>query len=377
MTQDVTVSVVVPTRDEKDNIGELVARMADALRGELWEAVFVDDSRDEATVEALKRTAARYPQVRFEHRAQGDGLSGAVRRGFCLARGPLIAVMDADLQHPPEVLPSMLAQLRSGADLVVGSRFVPGGSDGGLGVARRFVSLAAQVLIWAGIGRARCLSDPTSGCFAVRRDILPADRLHATGWKILLEVLVRAEPARVLEVPLVFSERRHGESKMSLRQMVDLLRQIGELVWESSDDRRLYLFALVGASGVLLNMAVFLLLGRLGVSPEAGAFGSAVLAMLSNFFLNDRFTYLDRAMGSRMERGLRALLVQAAGIAIDTAAVAALHLGQHWPGILANGFGILAASVWNYGMFTTWVWRKSPAEAKPARAALAREVFRS
>ena len=164
---------------------------------------------------------------------------------------------------------------------------------------------------------------------------------------------------------------------MSLRQMVDLLRQIGELVWESSDDRRLYLFALVGASGVLLNMAVFLLLGRLGVSPEAGAFGSAVLAMLSNFFLNDRFTYLDRAMGSRMERGLRALLVQAAGIAIDTAAVTALHLGQHWPGILANGFGILAASVWNYGMFTTWVWRKSPAEAKPARAALAREVFRS
>ena len=354
------VSVVVPTRNEAGNIKPLLAGLDRVLRGVAYEVVFVDDSDDVDTVATLEATASDDGRVRFEHREAPDGLAGAVMRGFQLARGSVIVVMDADLQHPPDVLATLLARVNAGFDLVVGSRFVRGGDDGGLDPVRKLVSFTARASIWAALGRARRLHDPTSGCFAIRRAIAQQAPYRATGWKVLLEVLPLVEPERIGEVPLCFGTRRSGQSKLSGRQAVDLYRQLWRLARQSPDDRRFYLFALVGLSGVLVNMLVFLAASRLGLIPELAAPIAATVAMVSNFTWNDLFTYRDRRAGGLFGRATRAMATQVVGIAIDTGVVALTHAGLGLAGILANLLGIGAAAGWNYGLFSAWVWRRAP-----------------
>lgn len=360
------LTVIVPTRDEAENVAALLARIESALSGVPYEVLFVDDSDGPSTAAAILRYAAADDRVRLERRATRDGLGGAVMRGFALARGDRIAVMDADLQHPPEVLGDLVAALDRGSDMAVGSRFVPGGSDGGLGPGRKLVSLGARVLIWLVLGRARRLKDPTSGSFAVRTEVARRAPYRATGWKVLLELLPYVEPSRVSEVPLRFGARSAGTSKLSGRQGIDLVRQLWRLVGASPEDRRLYRFLLVGLSGVVLNTAVFLVLSRLGLVPEAAAPLSAGAAMLSNFVWNDRFTFGDRRRGAGLVRGGKAMLAQIAGIAIDTGVVAALHAGLGVPGLVSNLGGIAAAAGWNYGTFSAWVWRPGATPAGPA-----------
>ena len=370
----VRLSVIVPTRNEAENIEPLRARVAEALGRTPYELLFVDDSDDEGTVAALGHAAAVDPAVRFEHRTASDGLSGAVLRGFALARGEVLAVLDGDLQHPPEILPRMLARIDSGADLVVGSRFVPGGADGGLGPVRKLVSWVARASIWMALRRTRALKDPTSGCFMFRREGLADARAEALGWKILVEVLQRGVFPRVEEEPLRFAPRQHGVSKLSGRQVLDLYRQLWRLVRASPDDRRFYLFAAVGASGVVLNMAVFLLLSRAGLAPEAAAPVSAAAAMVSNFVWNERFTYRDRRSGQFAGRAFKAVGTQVVGVAIDTGVVALAHAVFGLPGALANLIGILVAAGWNYGVFSAWVWRRAPAAPAPQWSVVPSEV---
>lgn len=365
MSRAMRLSLVVPTRNEAENIEPLCSAVAAALGETPYELVFVDDSEDDMTVPALERAASKDRAVRFEHRAVSDGLSGAVLRGLALSRGEVVAVLDGDLQHPPEILPRMLARIDAGADLVVGSRFVPGGDDGGLGPDRRLVSFVARASIWAALNRTRGLHDPTTGCFMFRREGLSGARPEAVGWKVLLEVVQRGRFERIEEEPLRFAPRRHGVSKLGGRQVLDLYRQLWRLARASPDDRRLYLFALVGLSGVVVNMAVFLALSRAGLVPEAAAPVSAVAAMVSNFIWNERFTYRDRRSGQVGGRAFRAVATQAVGVGVDTGIVALAHSVFGLPGALANLLGILVAAGWNYGIFSTWVWRRAP--RAPAR----------
>lgn len=365
MSQSPRLSVIVPTRNEAENIEPLRVAVGEALRGVAYEMVFVDDSTDCATVTALERAVAQDASVRFEHRGISDGLSGAVLRGFELSRGSVLAVIDGDLQHPPETLRRMLTRIDGGADLVVGSRFVAGGSDGGLDGLRKFISLVARATIWAALKKTRVLTDPTSGCFMLRREGLTKARPEAVGWKILLEVLQRGRFDRPAEVPLQFAARVYGVSKLGGRQVVDLYRQLWRLVRASPDDRRFYAFALVGASGVVLNEAAFLVLGRLGAVPELAAPISAALSMVSNFVWNDRFTYRDRREGQAVGRAVRAVATQVVGIGLDTAIVALLHSVIGMPGAVANLFGIVVAAAWNYGVFSSWVWRPAAAGTAP------------
>lgn len=360
---DPVFSVVVPTRNEGPNLTPLVERVSAALAGEKWEMILVDDSDDPAALQALASATAVRACVRFEHRKRGDGLAGAVIRGFSQARGSFVAVLDADLQHPPEVLPSLLARLRAGADLVVASRFVAGGADAGLTTWRRLVSSTARGLIRFSLRRTRTLTDPTSGCFAFRRSCLGSTSLKAIGWKVLLEVLVRCRPRLIEEVPIQFALRTAGRSKFSYRQVIGLLRQIWDLARQDPGDRRMYVFALVGLSGVLINMVIFFLARRADISVEASALLSASLALVSNFFFHDRFTWPDRVTGSSIGRGLRAVVIQAAGIGLDVVVVGASHGFVRVPAAVANLFGIGAGAVWNYTGLSHWVWRENAGEA--------------
>jgi dolichol-phosphate mannosyltransferase len=227
-------TLVVPTYREVASVAELVRRAAavrEAASLDLELLLVDDDSRDgiEALVGELRRS---WPWVRLLVRYGKRSLSGAVLDGFREARGATLLVADADLSHPPEAIPAMLAALAGGADLVVGSRYVTGGSIApGWGALRRIVSLGGGML-------ARPLTtvrDPLSGFFALRRKLLSTDvGLAPVGFKIGLELLVKLPLDRVVEVPIRFAPRRYGRSKLRPRQQLLFLVQLA----------RLYLFAL-------------------------------------------------------------------------------------------------------------------------------------
>lgn len=220
------LSIVIPTYNEADNVGNLVNQVDYALRGIDYEVIFVDDSTDH-TPEMIRRTQVENPRVRMEHRTEEKGLATAVLKGFSLAEGDYIAVMDADLQHPPQILRPMYFALESGADFCVPSRFIPGGSDGGLGPYRKLVSGVARYIGKILLPCLRHITDPTSGLFMFKKEVISGDcDLQPIGWKILIEVLALGSYHRVIEIPYKFQARPTGESKLSSKVTVEYIKQV-------------------------------------------------------------------------------------------------------------------------------------------------------
>ncbi|MFC5993596.1 glycosyltransferase [Pseudonocardia hispaniensis] len=228
------LSVVVPTFNEAENIDELMGQLSAALPADLSaEVIFVDDSTDD-TPAVIAAAAERHPvPVTLLHRPEAvGGLGGAVVEGLRAARSPWAVVMDADLQHPPSLVPTLLTQARaSGADLVVASRYAPGGSSAGLdGRYRQAVSRASTAVAARVLGApVRTLTDPMSGFFAVRTAALRLDDARPLGYKVLLELIVRSGLTRVAEVPYRFRARHAGTSKSTLREGVRYLRHLAAL----------------------------------------------------------------------------------------------------------------------------------------------------
>ncbi|MDR7414568.1 MAG: polyprenol monophosphomannose synthase [Armatimonadota bacterium] len=226
----VEVSVVVPTYNERETLSELVGRLHQAL-GSGYEVVVVDDSSPDGTAELARELGRQYP-VRVLQRPGKLGLGSAVLEGARAASGRWVVVMDADLSHPPEVVPELVDALRSGAELAVGSRYVPGGGVRDWPWRRRLMSRVAVALarLWL---RER-VSDPVSGFFAARRELLLDPTLEGIGYKILLEVLVRNRGRSVVEVAYVFTDRRGGRSKLGAGEVWNYLR----LLWRLHSARR-------------------------------------------------------------------------------------------------------------------------------------------
>lgn len=221
------LSIVAPTYNERDRLGDLVDAIfagyaTEGLDGEL---VIVDDNSPDGTG-ALADELARRHRITVLHRAGKLGLGTAVIEGFAAASAPIVGVIDADLSHPPGALPRMLAAMRSEqADMVIGSRYIPGGGTKHWGAGRLLMSRAACVL-------ARGLTpvqDSTSGFFLIRKDLAAGVRISAGGFKICLELLVRARPSTVVEIPYVFVGRTAGESKMNMREALGYLQQLKDL----------------------------------------------------------------------------------------------------------------------------------------------------
>ena len=210
----------------------------DRALGQLaWEAVFVDDS-DDGTDVILAQRAQRDARVRVVHRSVNvGGLAGAVVEGLRLAGGTYVCVLDADLQHPPDRIPALLEKAAaSDADVVVASRYVGGGSAGGLDR-----SFPAFLLAWSKMaGRAAFprqlarVSDPLGGYFLVRRGVVDGVDLRPIGYKILLEILIRCRWDKEAEVPYSFQARQYGSSKADFSQGIRFLRHLSLLLWECS-----------------------------------------------------------------------------------------------------------------------------------------------
>ena len=192
------------------------------------DVLFVDDSKDN-TPEVIMEVAKDFPQVRMEHRTGETGLATAVLRGFELAKGDYMACMDADLQHPPVVLKYMYKAMESGADFCIPSRLIPGGDDGGLNWYRKFVSGTARKIGQWMLPCLRQISDPTSGLFMFRREVIAHADLQPIGWKIMVEVLAMGSYKKVIEIPYKFQQRTEGESKLSGKVTLEYLKQLKDL----------------------------------------------------------------------------------------------------------------------------------------------------
>jgi dolichol-phosphate mannosyltransferase len=228
------VSLIVPTRNEAGNVSELLVRLDRLPAGVVGEVIFVDDSDDDTPAAIAYLAGSVDFPVAVVHREPGlrtGGLSGAVVEGFRRAGGQWLAVMDADLQHPPEVLADLFATAESaGADIVCATRNVNGGARDGLGAARDVISRSfAAFARRAFPRRLRGVSDPMSGFFLVRRSAVDPSTLRPTGFKILLEILVRTPALRRAEVAYEFAPRYAGDSKASLREGVTYLRHLARL----------------------------------------------------------------------------------------------------------------------------------------------------
>lgn len=274
-------SIIIPTLNEAANLPELLARLDAAMSaaGVGYEAILVDDGSTDDTERVVGELSRQYP-LRLIQRGRGaeGGLSGAVLAGFAQARGETLVVMDADLQHPPEKVPALLAALEKGAEMVVGSRYVPGGS-----VAEQwggFRKLNSQVATLLARPFAGSLADPMSGFFALPRRVFERGRhLSPLGYKILLELMCKCTPQPVVEVPIHFGERYAGRSKLTLKEQFRYLEHLSRLYdYKFPRASPMVKFAIVVAGAWLVGAAIFaLLLGALGnVGTTAAAYAGAI-----------------------------------------------------------------------------------------------------
>ncbi len=353
------LSVVLPTYKERGNVAEIVARLDRALAGIGWEAIFVDDDSPDGTADAAKAIARVDPRVRCLRRVGRRGLAGACIEGMLSSSAPFVAVMDADLQHDETVLPKMLACLeRNEADLVVGSRYVAGGSAASFGEARGFISKLATALTRRTLGTP--VSDPMSGFFAMRRDRFEevANQLAPVGFKILLDIVTAASHLRVSEVAYSFGTRQEGESKFNAQIGLEFLGLLLAKASGGTLEPRFIFFALVGSSGLLVHLvALKIALGFAFSFTRAQAVATFV-AMTSNFFFNNAFTYRDRQLkGSAMLGGF-VLFCLIGGIGAFATVGFATWLYSNEPIWWVAGAAGAAMSVfWNYSMSSLFVWR--------------------
>ncbi|MHB8075003.1 glycosyltransferase [Desulfosporosinus fructosivorans] len=351
------LSIVVPTFNEGRNVEKLVDEIDRVLSTFLYEIVFVDDSTD-STPEILKGLTLLNPHIQFEHREHERGLATAVVRGFQLAHGKVITVMDADLQHPPELLIEMFRAIESGADIVIPSRFISGGSDGGLNIFRKVVSATARHIGKTMIRSLRPISDPTSGFFMFRYQVIEQATLKPIGWKILIEIIVRGRYQKVIEIPYKFQAREVGKSKMSIKEQWNYLVHLIRLVKDVPEDRRFYIFAIVGFSGVLVNQSLYMLLVSFAFNVSLAGAISAITAMLTNFYLNNRFTWSDAETENIRFTFMKFVATSLVGIVIDISVLTILFNVFHINYLLANLVGIVFGMAWNYLINKKWTWRK-------------------
>lgn len=354
------LAVIIPTRNEAGNVRRLLAGLEAALATISWEAIFVDDDSPDGTAALVREIGRSNVRVRVLQRVGRRGLSSAVIEGMLATSAPVLAVIDGDGQHDETLLPRLYAAVRDGHDLAVGSRYVEGGGtgdwDSGRAAASRWATQLARK-----VTRTR-LSDPMSGFFVLRREVLEAalPRLSGTGFKILLDLVASSpEPLRMTEVPYTFRSRTVGESKLDSAVVLEYLNLLIDKTVGRFLPARLIRFLLVGGLGLGVHLAV-LGLGLALTAPFAAAQAFAVwAAMTFNFSLNNVFTYRDRRLrGWRLLPGLLSFYAVCGIGALGNVGVGTWVHGTQQIWWIAGIAGAVIGAVWNFAAASVVTWRR-------------------
>lgn len=368
------LSLVLPTYNEGGNIRAIIiilCQLLDRVIPSNYELIVVDDNSPDLTWEIAAELLPNYPQLRVMRRIKERGLSTAVIRGWQVASGEILGVIDADLQHPPEVLLQLLQEMERGADLAIASRNVEDGGVSEWSWIRRFLSRGAQVLglmiLPEVIGR---LSDPMSGYFMVRRSCIAGKTLSPVGYKISIEVAARGKIDWIAEVGYVFRERQAGESKVTWKQYIEYIQHLLRL--RLSRSASFIRFCLVGFTGVVVDLGVFYVLrDSLELGLTRSGIISAEVAIFNNFLWNDLWTFSDisrRQPGTkqRIKRFFKFNLVCLSGVILQLLIINIIYnffkLNDELKDfvridILAKIIAIILVTLWNFWLNSKLSWR--------------------
>ena len=294
------LTVIIPTFKEESNIGTIIEIVEavfsrNAINGEI---LVVDDNSPDRTVELVRELQKTKPHISLVVRTADPGLSQSVVEGFRQAQSDVFLVMDADLSHPPALIPVMLEGIRAGNDIVIGSRYMEGGGIKKWPLKRRIISMGATFL-----GRLLFpeIHDPVSGFFAVKKSVVEPAPLRPRGYKILLEVLGKGTWQKAKEIPFEFVDRATGSSKLGGRTIIEYAGQVIDnarfswnhhenIVWQ--EWVKLFKFGAVGLSGIIVNEGILIYLkGYVQFSLPVASIIAIELSILSNFILNDTWTF--------------------------------------------------------------------------------------
>jgi dolichol-phosphate mannosyltransferase len=376
----VRLSLVIPTFNEATNVVPLIKSLEALLEprlGASFELIVVDDDSPDGTWKVVEAILPAHPRLRLVRRSGEKGLSTAIIRGWQAARGEIIGVMDADLQHPVEANLGLLNEIERGADLAVASRHVSGGGVSDWSAARRVLSRGAQLLgllILPGV--LTRLSDPMSGYFMLRRSAIEGVELKPVGYKILIEVVARGRVRWIGETGYVFRERAEGESKVTAALYLQYLQHLLRLRLATLGSSHLFRFCIVGGSGVLVDMGMLYLLSdprMLGWGLTRSKIVGAETAIITNFLLNDAWTFREFALmapglKSKLRRFLGYNVICTAGVALNVIILNLLFNVAHMNRYFANALAIVAVTFWNYGLNRRLNWAPGGPLSRRSRA---------
>lgn len=355
------LSIVIPTYNERGNIPGLVAAVREALGDVPWEMIIVDDDSPDQTFSEVTQLARDEPRLRCLRRVGRRGLSSAVIEGAMVANGGAIAVMDADFQHDERILRTMYDKLiAANADIVVATRYAEGGGIGEWDAKRAKMSDFATRM--AGMLVGNQTSDPMSGFFMVRREVFSGViyDLSQQGYKILLDIISSSPvPLKIEEVPYTFRTRQEGESKISVMVLAQFLFLIIEKLTHGLIPPRFALFSIVGGFGLAVHLTVLNSLKLLGFDFLAAQVIAIGVSMVSNFILNNEFTYRDRRLtGLSFIAGLILFCIVCSFGALANVGVAEIAIKQVNNWSFAGLTGAIMGAVFNFSAATSLVWRR-------------------
>jgi dolichol-phosphate mannosyltransferase len=364
------ISVVIPTYNEQENIALIIRAVAgvfqaNAISGEI---VIADDNSPDGTAQAAEALKAEFPHIQVLVRTRDKGLSYAILDGFKVANSDVMLVMDADLSHPVDMIPKLLAPIQAGkADLVFGSRYMAGGGFHEWPWRRKLYSRGASLLARL-VTR---ISDPMSGLFALHRRVIDGVTFNPRGFKIGLEILAKGNYGTVAEVPYFFRDRQYGTSKLDSSVMRDYLTHLALILFaKNSIFREFVKFSTVGLIGMVINMAImWVLVEHLPFSTLFGAWAAQhsvyiastiafCVAVSSNFVLNRVWTFRRQKDKAPVATSFRAfILVSLGGLLINYYLLHMLHYRHHMWYMLAQAISICVASLWNFLGSKLWAFK--------------------
>jgi dolichol-phosphate mannosyltransferase len=347
------LSIIIPTYNERENLKELVERIFSSLKGSKFELIIVDDNSPDGTGKLADEIASKHKNMTVVHRQGKLGLGTAILDGIKAADGEIIGAMDADLQHPPELLKTMLEKAEGGADIVIASRYIEGGKVEGWSFFRKAMSKGALWLSHIFLPQARKVKDTQSGYFLFKRHVIENVPIDVKGFKLLVEILAKGKYKEVVEVPYTFKTRAAGKSKLGSMQILSYVKQLLRL-----SEYRVLKFMVVGASGIVVNLGLLWLLVSSAKVPEgvAGIF-SIEASIMSNFLLNNFWTFKKIEGGSFLSKLIKYHGSAAAG-AITNFVVFVLLLSVGFHFIIADAIGILLGFILNYLLSEIFVWKR-------------------
>lgn len=347
------LSIIVPTYNERDNIEELIRRISKSLEGLEYEIIVVDDNSPDGTADIAEELSKEFP-VKVVRRPGKLGLATAVLEGFKRSLGEYVVVMDADLQHPPELIPKMYEYALNGYDLVIASRYVSGGSVSGWSFVRRFISRSASLIAKLLIPKTRSINDPISGFFMFRREVLKGVNLNPRGFKILVELLAKGNYVRVYEVPYKFNVRSRGKSKLSIKELINYVLHLITL----SPYITLIKFLSVGALGTVVNLGVLYVLRYVFDLKHVIASAIAMeVSVINNYVFHEHWTFRERREGSWLYRLIKFHLTTSLAITTQYITSQILHYGLSIESLTSQLTGILLGFTINYLLSSKYVWK--------------------